>query len=102
MVISAVGVRIVNNSFHNGFGHPTNSILFLDGGCGAYEDYTEGPFSADILIAGNTFTTNAEGGAALGVGAQAAIQLAGCRPVITFYRIFWFGTPLVVLCGKLL
>jgi hypothetical protein len=65
MVISARGVRIVNNSFHNGFAsRPTNSILFLEGGCGAYEDYTEGPFSADILIEDNTFTTteNADAG----------------------------------------
>lgn len=82
LVISSVGVRIVNNSFHNGFGDsPTNSILFLDGGCGAYEDYTEGPFSKDIWIANNRFTTSEKGDAGLGVGAEGAIQLAGCRPI---------------------
>lgn len=82
MVISSVGVRIVNNSFHNGFGtRPTNSILFLEGGCGAYEDYTEGPFSKNILIAGNSFTTDEKGDASAAVGAEGAIQLAGCRPL---------------------
>ena len=83
MVISSVGVRIVNNSFHNGFGSggTTNSILFLEGGCGAYEDYTEGPFSSDILIEGNQFTTDEKGGSTLGTAAQGAIQLAGCRPL---------------------
>jgi hypothetical protein len=81
MVISAVGVRIVNNTFRNGFGSPTNSILFLEGGCGAYEDYTEGPFSSDILIADNTFATIESGQPGLGYAADGAIQLAGCRPL---------------------
>ena len=87
MVVSAAGVRISNNTFQNGFGasiggrhtgNPTNSILFLEGGCGAYEDYTEGPFSKDILIEGNVFRTNEKGDAALTYAAEGAIQLAGC------------------------
>eukprot|EP01043_Picozoa_sp_COSAG02_P006096 COSAG02_NODE_170_length_31534_cov_33.568498_15_plen_1274_part_00 len=81
MVISSVGVRIVNNTFENGFGGTTNSILFLEGGCGAYEDYTEGPFSSDILIADNSFQTNENGASELGYAADGAIQFAGCRPL---------------------
>ena len=39
MVLSAVNVTVLNNTFLNL--HAAN-ILFLEGGCGAYEDYTEG------------------------------------------------------------
>lgn len=78
MVVSAQGVRIANNTF-SGLG--ATSILFMNGGCGAYEDYTEGPFSGDVLIADNTFagadprhSTDRVG------GGLAVLQATGCSP----------------------
>ena len=78
MVVSALGVRIVNNTFQ---GLGATSILFMNGGCGAYEDYTEGPFSGDVLIAGNSFlaadprhSTDRVG------GGLAVVQATACTP----------------------
>jgi hypothetical protein len=78
MVVSALGVTIKNNTFQ---GLGATSILFMNGGCGAYEDYTEGPFSADVLIADNTFaaadprhsTDRVSGGIAV-------VQATACTP----------------------
>ena len=76
MVISAEGVRIVNNTFKN---LHAAAILFLEGGCGAYEDYTEGPFSKNILVEGNTITMDplTMKGPTQG---EAPIQFGGCIP----------------------
>ena len=32
-----------------------SELCMWTGGCGAFEDYTEGPFSRDVLIENNTF-----------------------------------------------
>jgi hypothetical protein len=91
--MSVVGARIANSLFQNGGrdnprGTPagsrnTNSILALNGGCGAYEDYTEGPFSRDILIENNTFDHIAPDAAAAKykIDPSAIVQFAGCRPM---------------------
>ena len=77
MVVSATPVRIVNNTFLD---LHAASILFLEGGCGAYEDYTEGPFSANILISHNRFRSSSITMKSPTQGA-AVIQFGGCRPV---------------------
>eukprot|EP00039_Didymoeca_costata_P028996 m.22807 g.22807 ORF g.22807 m.22807 type:complete len:817 (-) comp7442_c0_seq1:1203-3653(-) len=77
LVISAENVRIVNNSFED-LQH--SNVLFLNGGCGAYEDYTEGPFSTNIIIEQNTFTNNF-GSIAEPTQGKAVIELTGCRPM---------------------
>ena len=84
LVISASPVRVVDNTFRElGFGKGANNVLFLEGGCGAYEDYTEGNagFSKHIWIEDNIFDSLPQGGPALDTGKTAAIQFAGCRPL---------------------
>jgi hypothetical protein len=94
VVMSVVGGRIANSLFVNGGrddwgpgsgGRPalrnTNSILALNGGCGAFEDYTEGPFSRDILIVNNTFEHIAPAAGGHKLAPTAIIQFAGCRPL---------------------
>ena len=78
MVLSAVDIRVVNNSFQDL--HAAN-ILFLEGGCGAYEDYTEGPFSADILIRDNAFSLAPVPIMHSPTQGEGLVQLGGCRPV---------------------
>ena len=83
MLTSAHGVEIVGNTFKNLCSN--NNLLFLNGGCGAYEDYTEGPFSKDVYIAGNTFdrskcetdTSPPPTGQVLNT---AMLQWSGCHP----------------------
>ena len=77
MVISAWGVRITNNTFRN---LHKASILFLEGGCGAYEDYTEGPFSRDIYIADNHFDRSYIDRVEATQG-EALVQLGSCVPL---------------------
>ena len=87
LIISASPATIEDNHFHIA----GTSVLLLNGGCGAYEDYTEGPFSSDVRVAGNSFTRPApaarwraafasrplEAGWQHG---QAAVWIAACRP----------------------
>jgi hypothetical protein len=79
-VVSALGVHIAGNLFR---GLGGSSVLFMNGGCGAYEDYTEGPFSEDILIANNTFDradpAPQPSGGKFG-GGIAVVQATGCVP----------------------
>jgi hypothetical protein len=90
IVMSVGGARIANSYFHNGgrdttpyalAARNTNSILALNGGCGAYEDYTEGPFSRDVLIENNTFDHIAPASKPTKLTPTAIIQFAGCRPI---------------------
>ena len=77
LIVSASPVRIVNNTFSTAH----TALLLLGGGCGAYEDYTEGPFSRDVLVEGNVFDTPLAGGSG-GIGmTQGIVQVAGCRPL---------------------
>ena len=82
MVISAVSTVLMNNTFAN---LPAAAVDFFEGGCGvvgAQADYTEGPFSKNILIENNTFidcaVVETNPGAA---NNGAVIEIAGCRPV---------------------
>jgi hypothetical protein len=77
MVVSAVGARIVGNLFR---GLNATSILFMTGGCGAYIDYTEGPFSEDVIIANNTFEASPVHQAGRLSGGMAVVQATGCVP----------------------
>ena len=78
MVLSAVDVKVINNTFLNL--HAAN-ILFLEGGCGAYEDYTEGPFAADILIRDNSFSLAPVRMMHSQTQGEGLVQLGGCRPI---------------------
>jgi hypothetical protein len=77
MVVSAVGTRIVGNLFR---GLNATSILFMNGGCGAYIDYTEGPFSEDVLVANNTFEASPRQQDSRLGGGMAVVQATGCVP----------------------
>ena len=77
LVVSAVGTRIVNNTFRN---LHAAAVLFLEGGCGAFEDYTEGPLSRDILIADNHFDHSYISHVAATQG-KAVVQLGACVPL---------------------
>jgi hypothetical protein len=89
MLTSAQGVEVLNSTFHNLC--INNNLLFMGGGCGAYEDYTEGPFARDVTISGNHFyrglcsssglgdlETGAGGGQSLLNGA--VVQISACTP----------------------
>jgi hypothetical protein len=96
IVMSVAGGRIANSYFANGGrdnpagtaegSRNTNSILALNGGCGCFEDYTEGPFSRDVEIVNNTFdhiAPDVGGAGARKLDPTAIVQFAGCRPVGT-------------------
>ena len=77
LIVSAAPVRVVNNTFRTAH----TAVLLAGGGCGAYEDYTEGPFSRDVLVEGNVFDTPAAGDSG-GFGmTEGVVQVAGCRPL---------------------
>ena len=77
MVVSAVGARIAGNLFR---GLNATSILFINGGCGAYIDYTEGPFSENVLIANNRFEASPRHQDSRLSGGMAVVQATGCVP----------------------
>lgn len=77
MVVSAVGARIAGNLFR---GLNATSILFMSGGCGAYIDYTEGPFSEDVLVSSNRFEASPGFQDGCLSGGMAVVQATGCVP----------------------
>eukprot|EP00041_Stephanoeca_diplocostata_P036209 m.1309068 g.1309068 ORF g.1309068 m.1309068 type:complete len:831 (-) comp24823_c0_seq7:2074-4566(-) len=81
LVISAVGVRIENTTFSN---LPLSAVLFMEGGCGAIAgDYTEGPFSRDIILQNNTFdgVSDVVPKYPFDIVNMGMVQLAGCVPL---------------------
>jgi hypothetical protein len=81
-VISAINVSIVGNTFAN-LSHP--GLIFIEGGTGAMAgDYTEGPFSENVLIANNSFLQTASVDmSAASVSNRASLQMMGCTPIGT-------------------
>eukprot|EP00040_Diaphanoeca_grandis_P026224 m.146702 g.146702 ORF g.146702 m.146702 type:complete len:837 (+) comp30490_c0_seq2:212-2722(+) len=80
LIISAKESILINNTFAN---LSLPAIEFFEGGCGAQAgDYTEGPFSSNIIIQNNTFDAcagvdqNVNSANNLGV-----LELMGCRPI---------------------
>jgi hypothetical protein len=81
MVISAIGVTITNCTFAN---LTLTAVLFAEGGCGAEAgDYTEGPFSSNVLIQNNRFvdanTIDQESSTA--INNHGMIQVCACVPL---------------------
>lgn len=79
-VVSSVNCTIRNNTFAN-LTHP--AVIFIEGGCGANAgDYTEGPFSRNVLVEKNLFVNVATVGmSAASVNNLAMLQLTGCHPI---------------------
>ena len=82
MLVSATSTVLLNNTFAN---LPQTAIDFFEGGCGAVggqADYTEGPFSSNVLIENNTFINCSTAEQHLGASNNGAvIEIAGCRPI---------------------
>jgi hypothetical protein len=80
LVVSAINATIRRNTFAN---LSLPGVVFMEGGCGAVAgDYTEGPFSENVLIEGNSFLSTASVNSNLPRICNAAqLQLAGCVPI---------------------
>ena len=85
VVLSAVNATIRRNRFAN---LSNDGVVIIEGGCGCKAgDYTEGPFSKNVLIANNTFdrtsTVNNRKSSwnPENINNIAALQITGCVPI---------------------
>lgn len=79
-VLSGVDISITDSNFTFGFSGGA-AMLFMQGGCGAYNDYTEGPVPDRITITGNRVTQPSTSTPWKAKNTmRGAIMLMGCMP----------------------
>jgi len=82
MVLSAVDAMIEDTTFAN---LSSTALLILEGGCGGEAgDYTEGPFSRNIVLRNNHFlntATTSRRSQVLDINSLASVQIGGCTPI---------------------
>lgn len=83
VVLSAINATIERTTFAN---LSNDGIAIIEGGCGCEAaDYTEGPFSRNVVIRNNMFdsvsTVNRRSKMPLAINNIAALQITGCVPI---------------------
>ena len=81
VVLSAINATVRRTTFAN---LSNDGLTLIEGGCGCTAgDYTEGPFSKNVLIENNTFdsTSFVHDDNALHINNIAALQVTGCVPI---------------------